>query len=77
VDGSKVRKLGSFQVRRAVQSGSFGIRGNSLVSLLCEHAVSTITLIVARDTPELETNGFASRRHPTLKPPTLAIRMAH
>lgn len=79
LDASKVRKLGSFQVSQGVQSGTFGIRGDALVDFLREHAGSSITLIVTRDTPELETNGlvhgFASRRHPTLKAPTLAIRL--
>lgn len=80
LDESKVRKLGSFQVRQGVQSGTFGIAGDALVAFLREHAGSGITLIVVRDTPERETNGLvhgiASRRHPTLKPPTLAIRLA-
>lgn len=80
LEENKARKLGSFQVGQGVQSGIFGISGDTLATYLREHAGSTITLIVVRDTPELETNGlvhgFASRRHPVLRPPTLAIRLS-
>ena len=75
---SEVRKLGSFLVEQGVQRGQFGIGGESLAAFLREHAGSEITLIVVRDTGEFETNGlvhgFASRRHPILPAPTLAIR---
>ena len=76
---SEVRKLGSFLVEQGVQRGQFGIQGESLAAFLRERAGSEITLIVVRDTGEFETNGlvhgFASRRHPTLSAPTLAIRV--
>lgn len=80
LDESKLRKLGSFVIGQGVQSGEFGIKGEALAGFLRERAGSEVTLIVVRETPELETNGlvhgFASRRHPTLRPPTLAIRVA-
>ncbi|MGB1130251.1 MAG: FecR domain-containing protein [Haloferula sp.] len=76
----EVRKLGSFLIEQGVQRGQFGIQGESLAAFLREHAGKPITLIVIRDTRETETNGlvhgFASRRHPTLPAPTLAIRLA-
>jgi ferric-dicitrate binding protein FerR (iron transport regulator) len=77
--GSEVRKLGSFLIEQGVQRGQFGIEGESLAEFLRERAGSAVTLIVVRDTGEFETNGlvhgFASRRHPILPAPTLAIRM--
>lgn len=76
----EVRKLGSFLIEQGVQRGQFGIEGESLAEFLRENAGSAITLIVVRDTGEFETNGlvhgFASRRHPILPAPTLAIRVA-
>lgn len=80
VDKTKVRKLGSFVMEQGVQRGEFGIKGEELAEFLRERAGMEITLIVVRETRELETNGlvhgFASRRHPTLRPPTLAIRIS-
>jgi hypothetical protein len=77
---SEVRKLGSFLIEQGVQRGQFGIQCESLAAFLREHAGSTVTLIVVRDTRETEINGFvhgfASRRYPTLTAPTLAIRLA-
>jgi hypothetical protein len=79
LDESKVRRLGTFVIEQGVQSGEFGIKGETLAEFLRERAGADVTLIVVRETRELETNGlvhgFASRRHPTLRPPTLAIRM--
>ena len=77
---SEVQKLGSFLIEQGVQRGQFGIQGESLANFLREHGGKPVTLIVVRDTRETETNGlvhgFASRRHPTLPAPTLAIRLA-
>lgn len=76
--GDEVRLLGSFAVEQGVQQGSFGIQGEALADFLRERAGSSITLMVARETPEFERNGLvhgiASRRHPVLPAPTLAIR---
>jgi hypothetical protein len=75
----EVRKLGSFVVPQGIQRGRFGIDGETLAVYLREHAGSTITLIVVRET--IETNsaglvhGIASHRHPVLPAPTLAIQL--
>lgn len=79
LEGRKVRKLGSFLIEQGVQRGQFGIEGKSLAAFLRKHAGSEVTLIVVRDTDEFEPNGlvhgFASRRHPILPAPALAIRL--
>lgn len=76
---SEVRRLGSFLIEQGVQRGQFGIQGESLAAFLREHAGKPVTLIVIRDTAEFESNGlvhgFASRRHPILPAPALAIRL--
>lgn len=76
----KVLRLGTFVIEQGVQRGEFGIQGEALAQFLRERVGKEVTLIVVRETRELETNGlvhgFASRRHPTLRPPTLAIRVA-
>ena len=75
----QVCKLGSFVVPQGVQRGRFGIGGDALAEYLREHAGSTITLIVVRETAETNStglvHGIASRRHPVLPAPTLAIRL--
>lgn len=78
--GSKVRKLGAFTIEQGVQRGDFGIDGETLTGYLRDHASSEITLIVVRDTVEIEdaglVHGFASRRHPSLPAPTLSISLS-
>jgi hypothetical protein len=80
LEKNMVRELGRFVVEQGVQNGEFGIQGESLATFLRERAGSKVTLIVARDTLETRmtglVHGFASRRHPTLPAPTLAIRLA-
>ena len=75
----EVSKLGTFVVPQGVQRGRFGIDGEALADFLRDHAGSEITLIVVRETAETAStgliHGIASRRHPALPAPTLAIRM--
>ncbi len=79
LDPEAVRKLGTFTVAQGVQSGRFGIDGNELVDFLRGRAGTSVTLIVVRETAEFEKNGLvhgiASRRHPELPAPTLAVRL--
>lgn len=75
----QVKKLGSFTLAQGLQRGAFSISGDPLQSFLRERAGEEITLIVVRDTVEIEdaglVHGFASRRHPVLPAPTLSIRI--
>lgn len=78
LEKDKVREIGRFVVGQGVQSGPFGIQGGPLAAFLRQRAGARVTLIIARDTLETQVtglvHGFASRRHPTLPAPTLAIR---
>ena len=75
----QVRKLGSFVLAQGVQRGRFGIRGEALAKLLREDANGFVTLVVVRETAEAQTgglvHGIASRRHPVLPGPSLAVRL--
>ncbi len=75
----KVVRLGGFVVPQGVQQGRFGIVGETLTEFLRQNAGSTVTLMVVRETeesgPSSLIHGIASRRHPHLPGPTLAIRM--
>jgi len=70
--------LGTFQVDQGIQHGRVALMGDTLADFLRERAGSQVTLVVVRETPELEKNGlihgFASRRHPMLPGPYLSIR---
>ncbi len=70
--------LGSFTIPQGVQKGRFRVRTEALSEFLRKHPSSEISLKVVRDTVELDNgglvHGFASRRHPVLPPPTLALR---
>ena len=71
--------LGSFVLAKGVQKGRFGVRTEDLTTFLQTHPHSQISFMVMRETKETEygglVHGFASRRHPTLPAPTLAIRL--
>ena len=72
--------LGSFVLPKGVQKGRFGVRTESLTNFLKSHPSSEISFMVMRETKETEegglVHGFASRRHPSLPAPTLAIRLS-
>ena len=74
----RITPLGSFVVPHGVQEGQFRVSTEALAKFLRDHPDSEITLKVVRETKETETgglvHGFASRRHPFLPAPTLAIR---
>ena len=74
----EVVHLGSFTIPQGVQKGRFRVRTDALAGFARTHSASTITLKVERDTKPNASNGlvhgFASRRHPFLPAPTLAIR---
>ncbi len=75
---NQVIPLGSFVVPHGVQEGQFRVSTEALAKFLRGHPDSEITLKVVRETKETEdgglVHGFASRRHPFLPAPTLAIR---
>jgi len=75
----EVTKLGTFVVPQGVQRGRFGIENDTLAAFLRQRPGSTVTLILVRETAETASagliHGIASRRHPTLPAPTLAIRL--
>ncbi len=73
-------ELGSFVIPYGIQKGRYGIEDRRLADFLSDHAGRPVTLLVVRETAEIENHGlvhgFASRRHPNLPGPTLSIRLA-
>lgn len=80
VDLEKVRELGRFVVRRGVQHGVVSIEGNELTEFVRGDSDQIVTLIVVRQTQELEpgglVHGFVNSFSDVGNPPTLLIRGA-
>lgn len=72
--------LGKFDVPRGIQSGNYGIRGERLVDFLNRDLNRQVTLVIVRTTQENRGGGLvhaiASKRHPTLPAPSLAVKVA-
>ena len=75
----KVTELGTFTLPRGIQSGSFGIRGEKLVSFLNADINRRASLVIVRNTPEVRGGGLvhaiASSRHASLPAPTLVLQV--
>ncbi len=79
LDGTKVVKLGSFEIKQGVSSGFRSIEGELLSKFLNDDSNEIVTFIVVRETDQSSGNGlvhaFASREHPTAMAPTLRLRV--
>ena len=69
--------LGRFEVPRSVMTGTFGIETAELFEFLKSHADGAVTLLLVRETTELEGRGlvhaFASDTHPEASGPLLEL----
>ncbi len=69
--------LGTFEIPRSVQRGSFGIENELLLEFLKAHSDGSVTLIIDRETGQIEGEGpglvhaFASDSHPEASGPIL------
>lgn len=74
--------LGTFEVPRSRQRGSFSIQNAELLSFLKEHQNGSVTLILVRETTQIEGVGpgpahmFASDSHPESVGPMLELSLA-
>ncbi|HJZ57895.1 MAG TPA: DNRLRE domain-containing protein [Gemmataceae bacterium] len=79
VDPLKTVLIGQFTVEQGVGQAVRSVGGPDLASFLNRDTNRTATFIVVRDTLGSGRNclvhGFASRRHPTLPPPTLRVAL--
>ena len=71
--------LGSFDVPRSLQTGSYGIESELLREFLMEHVGKPFVIVVTRRTTETETMGlvhaFASDSHPEASGPVLELEL--
>jgi hypothetical protein len=77
MDNSQVVRLGTFVIPQGDQVSTASVSGAALSDFLSSDTNKLVTLIVVRETvgqgPSDLVHGFASRRHPTLPPPTLRL----
>jgi ferric-dicitrate binding protein FerR (iron transport regulator) len=77
VDLTKAVRLGTFMIAQGDQSGIRTVRTPELAAFLRRDTNRFATIILVRETQGVGTHdlvhGFASRRHPTLAPPTLRL----
>jgi hypothetical protein len=77
VDLEKVMLLGNFTIDSGIQKTSMSIQTEELTKFLSNDTNGLITLVIVRDSKELErvglVHGFAGNNHRTSAPPTLSI----
>ena len=77
-DLNRARKVAEFWIPRGGSGGPITIRSDALAEFVREDTNGMITFVIVRETGETNTSGlahaFASREHPTARPPTLRLK---
>jgi hypothetical protein len=77
VDG-RVRKLAEFWIPRGSSGDPLTIRSDALAAFIREDRDGLVTFLIVRETGETHASGlvhaFASKEHPSARPPTLRTR---
>jgi hypothetical protein len=80
-DGPKpaqVRRLASFSLPRGASGQPLTVSGAALADFVRGDTNGLVTLVLVRETGETDPSGlvhaFASRAHPSARPPTLRVR---
>lgn len=79
VDPNLTRALGSFVIPQGVQTGSVGMKSDSIREFIESDTNGVITLVIVRETREDHWDGgglvhaFASKEHPTAFPPAIRL----
>ncbi len=75
---ASVRKLGEFSIPRGGSGGPLTVRGDELAAFLRADTNGLATFVIVRVTGETDPSGlvhaFASKEHPSARPPTLRVR---
>lgn len=78
VDPAKARKLAEFWIPRGGSGDPLTVRGDALAEFLRQDTNGLLSFVIVRETSETDPSGlvhaFASKEHPTAKPPTLRIK---
>lgn len=75
---SRVRRLAEFSIPRGGSGGPLVVQGQGIVEFLHEDTNGLVSFLIVRETGESDHNGvahgFASKEHPTARPPTLRFK---
>lgn len=78
LDLTRLRRLAQFDIPRGASAAPITIRSPALAEFLRSDTNGLATLVLVRETGETEPSGlvhaFASKEHPTARPPTLRVR---
>ena len=74
---NQARKLAEFWIPRGGSGGPLTVRGDALAEFLKEDTNGLVSFLIVRETGETDPSGlahaFASKEHPTARPPTLRV----
>lgn len=77
-DLNRARKLAEFWIPRGGSGGPLTVRSDALAEFVRADTDGLVTFVIVRETGETNTSGlahaFASREHPTARPPTLRLK---
>jgi ferric-dicitrate binding protein FerR (iron transport regulator) len=75
---NRARKLAEFWIPRGGSGGPLTVRGETLAEFIRQDTNGLVTFLIVRETGETDPNGlahgFASKEHPTARPPTLRLK---
>lgn len=76
--GAPLRRLAEFSLPRGASGAPFAVRSPDLADFLRADTNGLVTFLLVRETGETDPSGlvhaFASKEHPTARPPTLRVR---
>ncbi len=77
-DPNVTRKLAEFWIPRGGAGGSIIVRGDALAEFVRQDTNGLVTFLIVRETGETDPSGlvhaFASKEHPSARPPTLRLK---
>ena len=77
--GGQTSRLAEFVIPRGGAGSLITVRGGALADFLRQDTNGIVSFLIVRETGETDSNGlahgFASKEHPTARPPTLRLRL--
>ena len=77
---NQTQRLADFWIPRGGTGGPITVRGDALADFIRHHTNDLVSFLIVRETGESDPNGlahgFASKEHPTARPPTLRIKLS-
>jgi hypothetical protein len=77
---NQTERLADFWIPRGGTGGAVTVRGDALADFIRRDTNGLVSFLIVRETGESDPNGlahgFASKEHPTARPPTLRIKLS-